>query len=87
MLKKTVKKKHNQDNFTKLRELAGDQISYTHDYPFSTLDPDWDIIAQAASTLKMWGTHPQITHIKSHQENVTMEDNLDFPVQLNVAAD
>eukprot|EP00957_Ditylum_brightwellii_P067117 5094726-Ditylum_brightwellii.AAC.1 len=64
-----------------------DQLTYTYDYPFSTLDPDWDIIAQAASTLKMWGKHPQITHTKSHQDHVTMEDNLDFSVQLNVAGD
>ena len=28
-----------------------DQISYSHDYPFNTLEPDWDIIAQAAVTL------------------------------------
>eukprot|EP00957_Ditylum_brightwellii_P116220 8864845-Ditylum_brightwellii.AAC.1 len=63
------------------------QISYTHDYPFSTLDPGWDIIAQTASTLKMRGTHPKITHIKSHQDNMTMEDDLDFPVQLNLAVD
>eukprot|EP00957_Ditylum_brightwellii_P061365 4657763-Ditylum_brightwellii.AAC.1 len=64
-----------------------DQLSYTYDYPFSTLDPDWDIFAQAAITLKIWGKYPHITHIKSHQDNVIMEDNVDFPVHLNVAAD
>eukprot|EP00957_Ditylum_brightwellii_P073818 5609300-Ditylum_brightwellii.AAC.1 len=64
-----------------------DQLSYTYDYPFSTLDPDWDIIVQTASTLKVWGKNPQIIHIKSHQDNVTMEEDLDFPVQLNVAVD
>eukprot|EP00957_Ditylum_brightwellii_P028960 2187666-Ditylum_brightwellii.AAC.1 len=64
-----------------------DQLSCKYDYSFSTLDPDWGIIAHAASTLKMWGKYPQITTIKSHQDDVTMEDNLDFSVQLNVAAD
>eukprot|EP00957_Ditylum_brightwellii_P206186 15347234-Ditylum_brightwellii.AAC.1 len=64
-----------------------DQLSYTYNYSFSTLDPDLDIIAQAASTLKIWGKHPQITHIKSHQDDVTMEEDLDFPAQHNVTVD
>eukprot|EP00957_Ditylum_brightwellii_P071631 5445646-Ditylum_brightwellii.AAC.1 len=47
----------------------------------------YGLLLIAASTLKMWGKHQQITHIKSQQDNVTMANNLDFPVQLNVAAD
>eukprot|EP00957_Ditylum_brightwellii_P135345 10320052-Ditylum_brightwellii.AAC.1 len=31
-------------------------MSYPHDYPYNTLSPDWDFIAQAATTLQQYGT-------------------------------
>eukprot|EP00957_Ditylum_brightwellii_P026610 2012427-Ditylum_brightwellii.AAC.1 len=32
-------------------ERINNQLSYPHDYPYNTLSPDWDLIAQAAITL------------------------------------
>ena len=28
-----------------------DQLTHTNNYPFNTLEPDWDIVAQAAHTI------------------------------------
>eukprot|EP00957_Ditylum_brightwellii_P191434 14575132-Ditylum_brightwellii.AAC.1 len=64
-----------------------DQISYSHDYPFNTLEPDWDIIAQTAVTLCSYGSRLTIFHVKSHQEDDKDEEDLDLPVRLNVTAD
>eukprot|EP00957_Ditylum_brightwellii_P037442 2832358-Ditylum_brightwellii.AAC.1 len=64
-----------------------DQIFYSHDYPFNTLELDWDIIAQAAVTLCSYGSRLTMFHVKSHQNNNKEEEELDLPAQLNIAAD
>eukprot|EP00957_Ditylum_brightwellii_P112251 8558493-Ditylum_brightwellii.AAC.1 len=64
-----------------------DQISYSHDYPFNSLDLDWDIIAQMAVTLGSYGSRLTMFHVKSHQDNDKDEDDLDIPARLNIAAD
>eukprot|EP00957_Ditylum_brightwellii_P171368 13045696-Ditylum_brightwellii.AAC.1 len=63
------------------------QISYPHDYPYNTLSPDWDLIAQAAITLQQHGNSLSINHIKSHQDNETPEEKLNLSARLNIAAD
>eukprot|EP00957_Ditylum_brightwellii_P114357 8719603-Ditylum_brightwellii.AAC.1 len=63
------------------------QIKYTYDYPYNTLEPDWDAIAQSADHLHMLGTKRTIEHVKSHQDANCDYDQLDLPAQLYVSAD
>eukprot|EP00957_Ditylum_brightwellii_P200478 15283202-Ditylum_brightwellii.AAC.1 len=64
-----------------------DQLTYTYNYPFSTLEPDWDIVAQAAYTLKPYDDTLKITRVKSHQDDNSLLEELSLLVRLNVAAD
>eukprot|EP00957_Ditylum_brightwellii_P163383 12439657-Ditylum_brightwellii.AAC.1 len=64
-----------------------DQLTYSHDYPFNTLEPDWDIVAQFAHTLKTYGNNLTITQVKSHQDDKIPLDKLNLPARLNVADD
>eukprot|EP00957_Ditylum_brightwellii_P108230 8257542-Ditylum_brightwellii.AAC.1 len=67
--------------------IIKDQMKYIHDCLFSTLELDWDIVAQSAHTLKSYGTNLTITHVKSHQDDKALMDELDLPTRLNVAGD
>eukprot|EP00957_Ditylum_brightwellii_P174486 13285412-Ditylum_brightwellii.AAC.1 len=60
---------------------------FTHDYPFNTLELDWDIVAQSTHTLKSYGKKLTITHVKSHQDDNILLDELNLLARLNVAAD
>eukprot|EP00957_Ditylum_brightwellii_P210113 15364588-Ditylum_brightwellii.AAC.1 len=62
------------------------QLTYTYDYSFNTLEPDWDIVAQGAHTLKLYIDTLTITHVKSHQDDNTSLEELSLPARLNVAA-
>eukprot|EP00957_Ditylum_brightwellii_P112063 8545081-Ditylum_brightwellii.AAC.1 len=64
-----------------------DQSAYSQYYPFNTLEPDWDIIAQAAMTLGSYGSRLTIYHVKSHQDHDKDQEDLDLPVCLNVDVD
>eukprot|EP00957_Ditylum_brightwellii_P173802 13231498-Ditylum_brightwellii.AAC.1 len=64
-----------------------DQLTYTYDHPFNTLEPDWDVVAQAAHTLKPYVDTLIIAHIKSHQDDNSLLEELSLPARLNVAAD
>eukprot|EP00957_Ditylum_brightwellii_P209570 15362295-Ditylum_brightwellii.AAC.1 len=63
------------------------QLTYTHDYPFNTLEPDWDMVVQVADTLKQYIDRPTITHVKSHQDDNTPLKELSLLARLNVVAD
>eukprot|EP00957_Ditylum_brightwellii_P197485 15046859-Ditylum_brightwellii.AAC.1 len=62
-------------------------MSYLHDYPYNTLSPNCDLIAQAAITLQQHGPNLSIKHIKSHQDGNTPEDQLDLSARLNIATE
>eukprot|EP00957_Ditylum_brightwellii_P208255 15356499-Ditylum_brightwellii.AAC.1 len=64
-----------------------DQLTYTYDYPFNKLEPDWGVVAQAAHTLTLYVETLAITYIKSHQDGNTSLKELSSPARLNVAAD
>eukprot|EP00957_Ditylum_brightwellii_P155259 11819691-Ditylum_brightwellii.AAC.1 len=64
-----------------------DQLKYIRDYLLNTLEPDWDIVAQFAHTLKLYGTNLTITHVKSHQDDKVLIDELDLLARFNVATD
>eukprot|EP00957_Ditylum_brightwellii_P062423 4737357-Ditylum_brightwellii.AAC.1 len=62
------------------------QISYSHDYSYNTLCPDWYRIAHAAITLHQYGKRLSINHIKSHQDDNTPEEKINLSARLNIAA-
>eukprot|EP00957_Ditylum_brightwellii_P024865 1880360-Ditylum_brightwellii.AAC.1 len=64
-----------------------DQLRYTHNYPFNTLEPEWDMEAQVANTLTQYKDLITITHVKSHQDKTTPLEELTLLARLNVTAD
>ena len=58
-------------------------------YPNSTLDAEWDIIAEIQDTAGKLhqDTQPTLTHIKGHQDEEVEYDKLSLTAQLNVDAD
>eukprot|EP00957_Ditylum_brightwellii_P022382 1688509-Ditylum_brightwellii.AAC.1 len=75
-----------QDNKVIVKRI-NDQLTYTYHYPFNRLEPDWDIVAQVAHTLKPYVDTLTITHVKSHQDDNTSLEKLSLLVRINVAAD
>eukprot|EP00957_Ditylum_brightwellii_P051300 3889388-Ditylum_brightwellii.AAC.1 len=66
---------------------ATNQTEYEYDYPYTTLEPDWNAIAQAAHYLQMLDSKLKVAHVKSHQDGNCNVDQLDLLAQLNVQAD
>eukprot|EP00957_Ditylum_brightwellii_P212257 15367141-Ditylum_brightwellii.AAC.1 len=64
-----------------------DQLTYTYDYPFNTLKPDWDVVAQVPDTLTQYIGILTITHVKSHQDDNTPLKELSLPARLDVTDD
>ena len=58
-------------------------------YPNSTMEAEWDILAEIWETLEqLERSRPiSITWIKGHQDDTTQKDNLSLPAQLNIEAD
>ena len=57
-------------------------------FPNTTMEPEWDIIAQILEALKSLGNSaPIIEHIKGHQDADTPYEQLNLPAQLNCDAD
>eukprot|EP00957_Ditylum_brightwellii_P094009 7158274-Ditylum_brightwellii.AAC.1 len=63
------------------------QLKFTHNYLFNTLEPDWDRVDQSAHTLWLYGQNLTITHVKTHQDDKMLMDELDHPARLNVTTD
>eukprot|EP00957_Ditylum_brightwellii_P122685 9356467-Ditylum_brightwellii.AAC.1 len=64
-----------------------DQLTYTHNYPFKTLELDRGVVAQVADTLKQYKDLIIITHVKCHQDDTTLLEELTLPARLNAATD
>ena len=57
-------------------------------FPNTTMEPEWDIIAQILAALQSLGNSaPIIEHIKGHQDVDTPYEQLNLPAQLNCDAD
>ena len=59
-------------------------------FPNSTLDPDWDVVAEIWKAVhRLEGQHcrPTFQHIKGHQDDNTAYGRLSLKAQLNVDAD
>ena len=63
-------------------------MHYTRIFPNTTMEPEWDIIAQILDTIKSLGSAaPTIEHIKGHQDVDTPYEQLSLTAQLNCDAD
>eukprot|EP00957_Ditylum_brightwellii_P173600 13217043-Ditylum_brightwellii.AAC.1 len=60
---------------------------YLFDYPYNTLEPDWDDVAQSAVNLCKYGSNLIIHHAKSYQDDDTAYEDLDISARLNANAD
>eukprot|EP00957_Ditylum_brightwellii_P020085 1515383-Ditylum_brightwellii.AAC.1 len=52
------------------------QLNYQYDYPFHTIDPDWDIIVQICDILKDSKIKINLEHAKGHQDDNTPYEEL-----------
>eukprot|EP00957_Ditylum_brightwellii_P045043 3417103-Ditylum_brightwellii.AAC.1 len=66
---------------------VNNQIGYTFDYLYNTLEPDWDVITQSAEYLRRLSTKLTIGHVRSDQDNKCNFEQLDLPAQFNMSAD
>eukprot|EP00957_Ditylum_brightwellii_P030241 2289439-Ditylum_brightwellii.AAC.1 len=62
------------------------QQTYSNDYSFNTLTPDWDVIAQISNILDICNFIPKIQHIQVYQDKHKKYDHLSLPAKLNVDA-
>ena len=61
---------------------------YTSVFPNTTMEAEWDCLAQVLQTIKALGkATPTIAHIKGHQDAKTPYERLLLPTQLNCNAD
>eukprot|EP00957_Ditylum_brightwellii_P097699 7440905-Ditylum_brightwellii.AAC.1 len=63
------------------------QKTYSNDYSFNTLTPDWDVIAHISNILDMGNFLPTNQHIQIHHDKHKKYDDLSFQAKLNVDAD
>ena len=63
-------------------------MKHTKIFPNTTMDPEWDIIAQILQSYTSLGNSaPIISHIKGHQDEDTPYEQLTLSAQLNCNAD
>ena len=63
-------------------------LTYPHIFPNTTMEPEWDCIAQILATMNHLDAQaPTIAHIKGHQDERTPYEELSLLAQLNCDAD
>ena len=62
--------------------------AHARPFPNTTMEPEWDTIAQILDAIRILGTSaPIIDHIKGHQDRDTPYEQLNLNAQLNCDAD
>jgi hypothetical protein len=56
-------------------------------FPNTALQPDWDVVQQIVTTIRLFPSPPKLKHVKAHQDNVVSIADLPVESQLNVKAD
>ncbi len=62
-------------------------LSYPEPFPNITLQPDWDVTHEIVTTLQKMTIKPTLEHVKGHQDDHTLYEELHLNAQLNVDAD
>eukprot|EP00957_Ditylum_brightwellii_P115241 8788617-Ditylum_brightwellii.AAC.1 len=63
------------------------QILYPYDYSHHTLELDWDVIDQTVQVNKQFNDVLHMNHMKGHQDDSTVYNDLPLPDKLNGDAD
>eukprot|EP00957_Ditylum_brightwellii_P196464 14969393-Ditylum_brightwellii.AAC.1 len=63
------------------------QQSYSHNYSFNALTPDWDTIAQISNILGIGNFTTKIQHSQGHHDKHKKYNDLSLPAKLNVDVD
>jgi hypothetical protein len=67
--------------------MVGKKPSVFRLFPNLTLQPDWDVTHKIITTLQSVQLEPILEHVKGHQDDHTLHDDLASEAQLNVDAD
>jgi hypothetical protein len=62
-------------------------MQHPRHFPNTTLQPDWDVVKQIASSIRLFPSRPQLIHVKAHQDDAGSFEELTVESQLNVRAD
>jgi hypothetical protein len=62
-------------------------LQHSRFYPNTSLQPDWDVVQQIASTIRQFPHPPHLVHVKAHQDDAATFNGLEVESQLNVRAD
>ena len=63
------------------------RLEWAYDFPYSTMEADWDIQQSITYTLRQFPVIPQFFHVRGHQDRTRSYETLPLPAQLNVDAD
>jgi hypothetical protein len=72
------------DNMALVNTVNRKIVRNRPEFPNETLQPSWDLIQAICATIKL---HPDVHHVKGHQDNLGDVRELHFPSQLNFQAD
>jgi hypothetical protein len=61
-------------------------LQHSRFYPNTSLQPDWDVVQQIASTIRQFPHPPHLVHVKAHQDDAATFNDLEVESQLNVRA-
>jgi hypothetical protein len=70
-----------------LLDKAAIYTKHTRYFPNTSLQPDWDVVQQIVTTIRMFPNPPHLTHVKAHQDDAASYNKLPVELQLNVQAD
>jgi hypothetical protein len=62
-------------------------LQHSRFYPNTSLQPDWDVVQQIASTIRQFPHPLHLVHVKAHQDDAATFNDLEAESQLNVRAD
>jgi hypothetical protein len=74
------------DNLGLLTRLEK-SLPFYEPFPNLTLQPDWDVTHEIITTLQSMQLDPLFEHVKGHQDDHTLYEDLALKAQLNVDAD
>ena len=63
------------------------RLEWTYDFPYSTMEADWDIQQSITTSLQQFPEIPQFLHVRGHQDRFHAYSTLPLTAQLNVDAD
>ena len=63
------------------------RLDWVHDFPYTTMSPDWDLHQAITTALRRFPSLPTCQHVRGHQDSQAQVSTLSLPAQLNIRAD